>query len=226
MKIAILDCVGPDPLVVKHGPAGGAVANWLRPHLPEAEMIRIDLPAGDTLPSPEDFDGYVITGSEMGVYDETPWMTPLRDFLAAVREKRRPVFGICFGHQIMADAWGGQAEKVEKGFILGAQRYDLRGVKAKAHVAHQDQVTRVPPGAEIVASAPYCPVGGLVYDFPALSVQFHPEHWEGFVDDIIEMVGEDLMSPEEIAAAKASLRGEVPTDLYGPEAAAFFRAHV
>ena len=226
MKIAILDCVAPNALVDKHGPAGGAVANWLQPHLPEAEMTHIDLHARDTLPSPGDFDGYVITGSEMGVYDETLWMRPLRDFLAALRETRRPVFGICFGHQIMADVWGGQAEKVERGFILGARRYDLGSVQITAHVAHQDQVTRVPPGAEVIASAPYCPVGGLAYDFPALSVQFHPEYWEGFISDIIDMDGEDLMSPKAIEAAKGSLSGEVATDLYGPEAAAFFRAHV
>jgi GMP synthase-like glutamine amidotransferase len=226
MKIAILDCVGPDALVEKHGTAGDALATWLQPHLPEAEMTRIDLPAGQKLPEPQDFDGYAITGSEMGVYDETQWMTPLRDFLAAVREAERPVFGICFGHQIMADAWGGRAEKVEQGFVLGARRYDLGGDAAKAHVAHQDQVTRVPPGAQVIASASYCPVGGLVYEFPALSVQFHPEYGEGFIDDLIDIDGEGLMSPGEIAAAKASLRGEVSNDLFGPETAAFFRCHV
>lgn len=202
------------------------MANWLRPHLPEARMTRIDLPAGDTLPTPTDFDGFIITGSAAGVYDDVPWMAPLRDLLVALRAAQRPVFGICFGHQIMADVWGGRAEKAGTGYVIGARRYELGDGAMNTHVAHQDQVTRVPPGARVTASAPYCPVGGLAYDFPALSVQFHPEYQEDYIDDVIELVGGDLMSPEEISAAKASLGGDVSIDLYASETAAFFRAHI
>ena len=227
MKIAVLDCVGPDPLVEKYGPAGWVVAKWLGRHLPEAEMTRIDLPAGDALPAPSDFDGFAITGSEKGVYDDTPWMGPLRDFLIAVREAKRPVFGICFGHQIMADVWDGEAKKVETGLITGVRRFDLNGAEVEAHVAHQDQVTRIPPGAKVIASAPYCPVGALAYDFPALSVQFHPEYDEDYADDIIDLVSEiNLIGPADAAAAKATLQGRVAADLYSREAAAFFRAHI
>lgn len=225
MRLAILDCVAPDALVAKYGPTGDVVAAWLRRGLPEAKTARIDLPAGDPPPAPEAFDGYVISGSEKGVYDDTPWMAPLRRFLEDVRG-RRPVLGICFGHQIMADVWGGRAEKLDIGFITGAQRFDLNGRPVMAHVAHQDQVTAAPPAARVIASTPYCPVAGLAYDFPALSVQFHPEYREGFVDDMIDMFGEQLMSAEEIAAAKASLKGEVGPDLFAEEAAAFFRAHI
>ncbi|MGB0507173.1 MAG: type 1 glutamine amidotransferase [Pikeienuella sp.] len=223
--LAILDCVSPDALTAKYGPCGGVVADWLSPHLPDAALVRFDLPGGDVLPIADAFDGYVISGSEKGVYDETPWMEPLRQFLLDVKAAGKPVFGICFGHQIMADVYGGKAEKVDKGFIAGAQSFDLAGQPIKAHVAHQDQVTVTPPNAHITASAPYCPVAALAYDFPALSVQFHPEYRDYFVGDLIDMFGDEMMTAEQIVESKTSLTGDVPVDLFGTEVAAFFGAN-
>lgn len=223
--LAILDCVSPDALTAKYGPCAGVVADWLSPHMPDAALVRFDLPGGDTLPAADAFDGYVISGSEKGVYDDTPWMDPLRQFLLGVKAAGKPVFGICFGHQIMADVYGGKAEKADKGFITGAQHYEMGDKSFSAHAAHQDQVTQVPPGAQVTGSAANCPVAALAYDFPALSVQFHPEYQEHFVDDLIDMFGDMIMTPEQIADAKASLKGEVSTDLFGEEVAAFFSAH-
>ncbi|MEM7268779.1 MAG: type 1 glutamine amidotransferase [Pseudomonadota bacterium] len=226
MKLIVYDCVSPDALTAKYGPSGNHIINWIQPHLPEAELTRLDIPAGDALPQPGDYDGLIISGSEKGVYDDTPWMLPLRANIEAMRAAGTPIFGICFGHQLMADVFGGKAEKADKGFAAGARSFETADGELPAHVAHQDQVTKVPPGADVIASAPYCPAAALSYDFPALSVQFHPEYFEGFALDLIDMFGEYLMSDEEIAAARASVNGEVSTDLYGSETAAFFRKHI
>ena len=94
------------------------------------------------------------------------------------------MFGICFGHQIMADIFGGKAAKSDKGFITGSRRFNDRGTNVNAYLAHQDQVTEVPPNAEVIASAAHCPVAALSYDFPALSVQFHPESIMSFKDKL------------------------------------------
>ena len=177
------------------------------------------------MPAATEFDGVILSGSEMGTYDAPPWMAPLRAHLDALRRATTPIFGICFGHQLMADVFGGKAAKAKTGYVAGAQAFEMAGALVDAHVAHQDQVVATPPGAAVIASAPYCPVGALDYDFPALSVQFHPEHSEPFARDLITLFGAELMDGAAMASAKASLRGGVAPDLYAEKTAAFFRAH-
>ncbi|KMW59193.1 GMP synthase [glutamine-hydrolyzing], amidotransferase subunit [Candidatus Rhodobacter oscarellae] len=227
MKLTVYDCLSPDKLTAKYGPTGNHVIRWIAPHLPEADLESLHI-AGDLPPkAPGETDGIIISGSEKGVYDDTPWMQPLRENILAHRAHGTPIFGICFGHQIMADVLGGKAEKVDQGFITGARRFDMAGAETPAYVAHQDQVTKAPPGATVTASAPYCPVAALAYDdFPALSVQFHPEYDAGFTEDLIDLFGSTLMTAEQIAEAKASITGDVPRDLYAAEVAAFFRGHL
>ncbi len=68
-----------------------------------------------SLPDPARLEGVLITGSAAGVYDDLPWLEPLRAFIRATYAARTPMLGICFGHQIMADALGGDVRKVGKG---------------------------------------------------------------------------------------------------------------
>jgi len=226
VKITVLDCVSPDKLTAKYGPTGDHVIRWLSKSLPEAEMSTVHVAGGAPAPKPAEVDGIVISGSEKGVYDDTPWMAPLRAALEEYRKAGTPVFGICFGHQIMADVWGGKAEKADKGFITGAREFASAAGPVSAFVAHQDQVTDVPPNAQIVAGSDYCPVAALAYDFPAFSVQFHPEYNRGFTEDLIDMFGDQLMSPDQIAEAKSTLDADVPDQLFGAQAAAFFRGNI
>lgn len=224
MQIDIYDCVTGDPLTVKYGPTGDIVARWIAPHLPEAAFRSRHVAGGAALAPPSETDGIIISGSEQGVYDTPGWMAPLRQNLLAHKDAGTPLFGICFGHQLMADVFGGRAEKVDSGFAAGARSFEIRGAPAPAFVAHQDQVTKVPPGARVIASAPYCPVGALDYDFPARSVQFHPEHDAPFSRDVIDLVTGELLTPEGAQAARESTQAEVSKDLFAAEVAAFFRA--
>ncbi len=225
MKIAILDCVTPDRLTAKYGPTGNHVARWLAPILQEATFKTVHVASGLPAPAPGDVDGIVISGSEKGVYDDTLWMQPLRCSIQAYREGGTPVFGICFGHQIMADVWGGKAEKVDKGFITGVRAYELNGKQTNAYAAHQDQITKLPPNATVTGSASYCPIAALSYDFPAMSVQFHPEYNKDFTADLIDMYGNELLSNADMEVARQSLDIKVPENLYGTEVAAFFRTN-
>ena len=126
----------------------------------------------------------------------------------------------------MADVWGGKAEKADKGFITGAREFESPAGPVSAYVAHQDQVTDVPPNAQVVAGSDYCPVAALAYDFPAFSVQFHPEYNRGFTEDLIDMFGDQLMNADQIAEAKSTLDADVPAGLFGAQAAAFFRGNI
>lgn len=195
--------------------------DWLQPALPEAEYIVADIAEGGApMPELDSFDGVLLSGSEYGVYDDVPWMKPLRTFLEQTRVAGKPIFGICFGHQIMADVFGGKAEKAEVGNVVGARRFG----DVDAHVWHQDQVTSVPPGARVTASAAHCPVGALAYDFPARSVQFHPEYTESHLREIFARGRDVLLDAAKADAALASFeKAQVATDLQAQETAAFFR---
>ena len=71
------------------------------------------------IPQSVDCDGYLITGSRHSVYDELPWIESLVNFIKEVLASRRKIIGVCFGHQIIAHALGGQAQKWDKGWVLG-----------------------------------------------------------------------------------------------------------
>ena len=113
MKIAVLDlCVWLPEYQSGQPKFGQLLVDWLARGLPEADLSVVTVVEGEALPDVTRFDGYVLSGSDKGVYDDTPWMQPLRDFLVQAKAAGKPIFGICFGHQIMADVFGGKAEKV------------------------------------------------------------------------------------------------------------------
>ena len=64
-------------------------------------------------------DGYLITGSRCGAYEDLPWLEPLFAYIRRLHEARIPLLGICFGHQAVAKALGGRVEKSSKGWALG-----------------------------------------------------------------------------------------------------------
>ena len=181
MKIAVLDLTKhPEPLMTGLLRASSCIVNWLSLSFEEADFKVYDLAEfNDAVPRLSAFDGLIISGSELGVYDIALWMPSVRDLLLATKQAGKPIFGICFGHQIMAEVFGGKVEKAECGNVVGVRDYtDSYGRCFSAYAWHQDQVTRLPPEASVIATAPYCPIAGLRYDFPAYSVQYHPEFTE------------------------------------------------
>lgn len=227
MRLAILDlCVWLPEYQEGQAKFGELIAAWTARGVPQADMTVIDVVEGEALPDPDAFDGYVISGSDKGVYDDTPWMEPLRQFLIDARAAGKPMFGICFGHQIMADVFGGKAEKVGAAEV-GVRAFEAEGATIKGHVWHQDQVTEVPPGAEVIARADYCPVAALSYDFPAMSVQFHPEYSADYVADFLRKSRGEVLSEEETDAAVAQFdQSDVSADLFAAQVGAFFNAHL
>ena len=152
---------------------------------------------GEPLPDPATLDGVVITGSPAGVYDDLPWLAPLRAFIRDAYGKRTPMLGVCFGHQIMADALGGTVRKSDKGWGIGRHSYEVAARPAFMREAplalavacsHQDQVITPPPQADVILRSAFTPNAGLAYrNGAALSLQPHPEFEDEYAAALAEL---------------------------------------
>ncbi|WKA30919.1 type 1 glutamine amidotransferase [Bradyrhizobium roseum] len=174
----------------------------------------VSISSGDPLPDIAGLEAILITGSPAGVYDGFDWIAPLEAFVRAAHQSKVPMVGVCFGHQLIAQALGGIARKSEKGFGLGRHVYDIapnngviEGTRIALACSHQDQVVTPPAGAQTILSSDFTPHAGLLYaGDTTLSVQAHPEFTTGFALACCEMVRSRGDAPDSVvAAAEASL---------------------
>ena len=184
----------PQDLGLHHGRYDAMVRTLLGP---EVATRTYDVQAGALPARPEDHPAYVITGSSAGVYDPLPWIEPLKAFIREAHGSAKLV-GICFGHQIMAEALGGRVEKSDKGWGLGLHSYEVTasapfmGTEAPARIAvaasHQDQVVAAPEGATVLAASAFTPHAVLLYaGGGALSMQFHPEFTRDYAAALVDL---------------------------------------
>jgi len=148
------------------------------------------------------------------VYEPLPWIAPLQEFIRGAAGAK--MVGVCFGHQVMAQALGGEVIKSPKGWGAGLHRYEVvhpqRWTNGEREVAipasHQDQVVRQPPNSEVVARSDFTPFAALAWkDRPAISFQFHPEFSVGYAKALIDKRYDRVNDPD---AALASL--DAPND--------------
>jgi len=169
--------------------------------LPWADLVPYDA-VNDVLPaSPDECDGWVVTGSRYSVYDRMPWLDRLHGFVRDIRTAGAPYLGICFGHQLLAHAVGGRTTKADVGWGVGA--HDMKtGVDGlpdslRLLYLHQDQVVEVPDGGVVLASADHCPVAALQVDEQMLGIQAHPEFSADYLAALLhareERIGQDVV---------------------------------
>ena len=182
-------------------------------------VVDMDFPTG-----PEDSDGWLITGSKHGAYEDHAFIPPLEDLIRAIYACARPMVGICFGHQIIAQALGGKVEKYSGGWGLGQSVYDVAGGQMSLNAVHQDQVVTPPKDAKVWASNAFCRNAGLVYGDRAYTLQPHPEfHQDLLATYLTTQRGVATFPSQDIAGAKRRL--DVPLDDHtiAGDIAAFFR---
>lgn len=130
-------------------------------------------------------DGWLITGSKHGAYEDHDWIPPLEDLIRKIKAAGQPLVGVCFGHQIIAQALGGKVEKFSGGWSVGRTEYDFGDETLALNAWHQDQVTELPEGAEVIASTDFCANAALVYGDQILTIQPHPEFTSDLVSGLI-----------------------------------------
>lgn len=145
----------------------------------------------------DECDGYVSTGSRYSVLDDDPWIRRLEAFVVELIDARIPYIGICFGHQLLAQALGGRVERAEAGWGVGVSSNSIEaprwwmGDEALSEVnlivSHQDQVVDLPKRMQPIGGSEFCPIYFCVIDDHALSIQGHPEFSREYSRALMEM---------------------------------------
>ena len=190
MRLAILETGAPPPsLQPRFGTYPEMFDALLGMRSDRFDVQKLELPE-----RPQDYDAYLVTGSSAGVYDDLPWIEPAKDFLRSAKGRAKLV-GVCFGHQLMAEAFGGRVVQSPKGWGIGLHRYDVVNREpwmdgagpVFAPASHQDQVVEQPPATEVVLASDFTPYAALAWtDQPAVSFQFHPEFDPAYATALIE----------------------------------------
>jgi GMP synthase-like glutamine amidotransferase len=178
---------------------------------------------GEFPPDAHAADGWLITGSKFGAYEDHAWIPPLEDFVRAAYAAHVPMVGICFGHQIIAQAMGGRVEKFTKGWSVGATDYDFGGKTVRLNAWHQDQVVEKPEAATVIGSNDFCANAALLYDDRMFTVQPHPEFQPDFVDGLMKTRGRGLVPDSLLDAATARLNEPLSDTSMASQIAAFFK---
>lgn len=190
MKIGILQTGKvPEELEPEHGDYPSMFERLLAD--PDVTFETYRVVDGELPESPDACDGWLITGSRYGAYEEHDWIPPLEDFLRRAFAAAVPIVGICFGHQILAQALGGKVEKFSGGWSVGVKDYAIDGIGDDLQVVawHQDQVTQLPKvnglPVAVVGSTSFCRYAALAYGDRAWSIQPHPEFSGDFMADLV-----------------------------------------
>ncbi|MGK0499496.1 MAG: GMP synthase-like glutamine amidotransferase [Oceanicoccus sp.] len=197
MKLGVLktDDVRPE-WVEDFGEYPDMFAELLRKVEPALEIIVYDVQLGEYPQSIDEVDGYLITGSKSSVYEDKAWIHQLMDFVRSLRQQRKKLVGICFGHQIIAEALGGKTEKSNKGWGVGRHTVTLsdkaadfgeQGEDFSILVSHQDQVVTPAEGAEVLASSEFCSIAMCQLDNHILSFQGHPEFKPAYSQQLLDL---------------------------------------
>ena len=221
MKIGILlTGHSPDTLLGNFGDYDQIFRKMLNGHPFEFETYAV---VDDEFPdSASAADGWLITGSRHGAYEDLPWISRLEELIRNIHDVGLPLIGVCFGHQVIATALGGTVEKFAGGWAVGRTEYDMNGSKIALNAWHQDQVTQRPQGARVLAGNAFCENAILAYGDTIWTVQPHPEYGADFIRGLIRTRGPGVVPDDQLRLADETLDGPVANDQMGDHMAAFF----
>ena len=217
MKLGILktDTVRPE-WVEEHGEYPDMFTALLHKAAPNLEIHSYDMELQQYPADIDEVDAYLMTGSKFSVYEDKPWIPPLIDFVRELHARKKKLVGICFGHQLVAQALGGKTEKSDKGWGVGLHSHHFNTVPAWHEgdearldilVSHQDQVVKNADGAVGLAGSDFCENAVCQIGEHILTFQGHPEFVPTYSKKIMDL-RRDKMGEEVYAAGVESLGGQ------------------
>lgn len=216
-KTALLVCDHVQPQFrIEHG----AYPEMFKNLFPELQFESFFV-CDDYFPHIDDFETFIISGSKLSVYDDIKWIQDLVDYTKLAFDKKKKILGVCFGHQLIAEALGGKVEKAKEGYLIGVHEFELI-VKEQWMEPYQspinilmlcqDQVTKLPPNSIILARSIDCPVSMFKMDDRILGIQGHPEFTKEYNKAVFESrIGK--IGQDKVDQANASFVNEVDTRL-------------
>lgn len=158
-------------------------------------------------------DAWLTSPSRASVTDDHPWIGGVSEFLVEAVRHEAPVVGICFGHQLLAHALGGRVERAAVGWGIGVKTYQVVAQlpwmdppleKLRLVASHEDQVTRLPDGAEPFLTADYCPNAGYTLGERCVAMQPHIE-FDQRLSGRLMTIRRDITPAPILEAARATL---------------------
>ena len=186
---------------------------------PDLEFVVYDVEQGEYPADIDEVDAYLITGSKSSVYDDKPWIGVLMGFVRELDERHKKTVGICFGHQLVAQALGGKTEKSPKGWGVGLHTHRFSEAPAwhdqgeldfDILVTHQDQVVKMADGSRVLAGSEFCENAVCQIGDHILTFQGHPEFVPAYSREIMEFRRE-LIGEQVYTAGVASLASDPET---------------
>ena len=155
-----------------------------------------DVVQGEYPASVHECDGYISTGSRFSVYDDEPWIRWFKQFVRELYFQKQKFVGVCFGHQMIAEALGGRCGKADAGWGIGVKEVVIQNRRGwmtpeqnryRLLVSHQDQILQLPPEARVVGENSHCPVSMLMVGDHFLGIQAHPEFTPDYARELMRM---------------------------------------
>jgi len=182
-----------------------------------------------------EYDLYIFPGSAASTYEDLPWISKECQFIKTLHQHRRPMLGLCFGHQMISQALGGKVQPCPFKWQGGIQTYDIIGAepwmkpivsKFNAYTAHQDYVSIKPPNAAIFGSNSKCPIAGFSILNHILSFQMHPEINKQIMESFMAVsLKKNISNKHGIASAQKTLGLQPDKGIIGSWINQFFSAY-
>lgn len=206
MKIGILHADDlSSTLVQQFGDYADMLKNLIQSVTSEHTFQTYRVTQGNYPQSIDENDAYIITGSKASAYDNEQWIISLKEYIKFLFQQKMKLIGICYGHQIIAEALGGKVAKSDKGWGVGIKTSTILKKKtwmkpAQAKIAlrysHQDQVIKLPDDAELITTNEFCINCGYQISDRILTFQGHPEFNNNFLEFLMqgrkEIIGETI----------------------------------